>query len=105
RAGAAAFIDDPIEPGGLDTALARLERLAQGPDRGIALIADDGGLDEATASLLSGDENIALERIAPADALKVLRTGEFDLAVVAIGRPRSEAFALVREAATDLSLR
>jgi CheY-like chemotaxis protein len=105
RAGAAAFIDDPIEPSGLETALARLEHLAQGPDRRIALIADDGGLDEATAGLLSGDENIALERIAPADALEVLRTGEFDLAVVAMGRPRSEAFALVREAATDPALR
>jgi CheY-like chemotaxis protein len=105
RAGAAAFIDDPIEPGGLDTALARLERLAQGPDRRIALIAEDGALDEATAGLLPGDENIALEQIAPADALEVLRARQFDLAVVAIGRPRSETFALVREAATDAALR
>ncbi|HJS95643.1 MAG TPA: response regulator, partial [Solirubrobacteraceae bacterium] len=105
RAGAAAFVDDPVEPSGLDTALARLERLAQGPDRRIALIAEDGGLDEATVGLLPGDEDIALERIAPADALDVLRSGQFDLAVVAIGRPRSEAFALVREAATDAALR
>ncbi len=105
RAGAAAFIDDPVERSGLDIALARLERLAQGPDRRIALIAEDGGLDEETAGLLAGDENIALERVAPADALEVLRTGEFDLAVVAMGRPRSDAFALVREAATDPALR
>jgi CheY-like chemotaxis protein len=104
RAGAAAFIDDPVEPSSLDTALARLERLAQGPDRRIALIAEDGGLDEATARLLSGDENIALERAAPADALEVLRAGEFDLAVVAVGRPHSDTLALVREAATDPGL-
>ncbi|MBV9606913.1 MAG: response regulator, partial [Solirubrobacterales bacterium] len=105
RAGAAAFIDDPIEPSGLNSALGRLERLAQGPERRIALIAEDGGLDDATAGLLSGDENITLERIVPADALEALRAGQFDLGVVAMGRPRSDAFALVREAATDPSLR
>ncbi|HZE06148.1 MAG TPA: ATP-binding protein, partial [Solirubrobacteraceae bacterium] len=105
RAGAAAYIDDPIEPSGLDHALSRLERLAQGPDRRIALIAEHGGSDEAIAGLLSGDENIALERIAPAGALEGLAAGQFDLGVVALEGPRSEAFALVREAAGDEALR
>ena len=105
RAGAAAYIDDPVERSGLDSALGRLERLAQGADRRIALIADDQELNEAIAGLLSGDENIALEQIAPSDALEALRAGQFDLGVVAVGRPRSEAFALVREVGTDPALR
>jgi CheY-like chemotaxis protein len=101
RAGAAAFIDDPVEPTSLDEALSRLERLAQGPERRIALIAEQGGTDDAIAELLAGDANIAVERIETADALEALRKRQFDLGVVTVGRPRSEAFALVREAATD----
>ena len=65
RAGAAAYIDDPVERSGLDSALGRLERLAQGADRRIALIADDEELNEAIAGLLSGDENIASSRSPP----------------------------------------
>jgi signal transduction histidine kinase/DNA-binding response OmpR family regulator len=105
RAGAAAFIDDPIEPSSLESALGRLERLAQGPDRKIALIADEGELDERVAELVAGDENIAVVRIAPADALGALRAGQFDLGVVAVGRARSATFALIRDAATDEVLR
>ena len=104
RAGAAAFIDDPVEPLGLESALTRLERLAQGPERRVALIAD-AAIDAAFAELLTGDANIEVERLTAADALEALRAGEFDLGVVAIGRPRSEAFALVRDTATDETLR
>ena len=105
RAGAAAFIDDPVEPTRLEAALNRLERLAQGPDRRIALIADKDELADPIAALLNGDPNIAVERLAPADALEALRDGQFELGVVAVGRPRSETFALVRDAATDEVLR
>ena len=105
RAGAAAFIDDPVEPTRLEAALNRLERLAQGPDRRIALIADKDELADPIAALLNGDPNIAVERLAPADALEALRDGQFELGVVAVGRPRSETFALVRDAATHEVLR
>jgi HAMP domain-containing protein/signal transduction histidine kinase/CheY-like chemotaxis protein len=105
RAGAAAFIDDPVNPEGLAVALARLERLAEGPGRRIALIADDPEVDSAIAELLAGDENIEIERIEPSGALEALRGGPFDLGVVSVGRPRSQTFALIREAATDEVLR
>jgi CheY-like chemotaxis protein len=92
RAGAAAFVDDPVDPSGLETALDRLERLSQGPERRIALVAD-AAIDDAFADLLAGDANIEVERLAPADALEALRGGQFDLGVVAVGKPRSETFA------------
>ncbi len=105
RAGAAAFIDDPVDPDGLRAALSRLERLAEGPARRIALIADEAGADDEIAELLAGDENIQLERIEPADALEALHSRPFDLGVVTVGRPRSQTVALIREAATDEMLR
>jgi CheY-like chemotaxis protein len=105
RAGAAAFIDDPIDSSRLDAALGKLERLAEVPDRRIALIAEAGGLDERIAELLAGDENIDVERIDAAAALEPLSRGQFDLGVVAVGRRRSATFALIREAATDELLR
>jgi HAMP domain-containing protein/signal transduction histidine kinase/CheY-like chemotaxis protein len=105
RAGAAAFIDDPIEPSGLESALSRLERLTDGPDRRIALISDDGEQERALTDLLAGDENLELERIDPAVALEALRSKSFDLGVVTVSRPRSQAVGLIREAATDEALR
>jgi len=105
RAGAAAFIDDPVDSDGLEIALGRLERLAGGPTRRIALIADEPGMDDGIAELLAGDENIELERIEPAGALEALRGEPFDLGVVTVGRPRSRTFALIRDAATDTVLR
>jgi signal transduction histidine kinase/HAMP domain-containing protein/CheY-like chemotaxis protein len=101
RAGAAAFVDDPIEATSLETALNRLERLAQGPERRIALVADKDEHADPIAELLNGDENIVIERLAPAEALEALRRGEFELGVVAVGRPRSETIGLLRDAATD----
>jgi HAMP domain-containing protein/signal transduction histidine kinase/response regulator RpfG family c-di-GMP phosphodiesterase len=105
RAGAAAFIDDPVDSSSLDAALGRLERLAETTDRRIALIAEPGGLDDRVADLLAGDENIKVEQIDPAAALETLAHGQFDLGVVVVGRPRSATFALIREAATDELLR
>ena len=105
RAGAAAYIDDPVDEAGLDAALGRLERISGAPTRRIALIAGDGELDEQIGSLLAGDENIDVQRIELASALATLRQEPFDLGVVAVGRPRSASFALIREAATDEALR
>jgi HAMP domain-containing protein/signal transduction histidine kinase/CheY-like chemotaxis protein len=105
RAGAAAYIDDPVDEAGLGAALGRLERISGAPTRRIALIADKGDLDDQIGSLLAGDENIDVESIEPANALETLRAEPFDLGVVAVGRPRSASFALIREAATDEALR
>ena len=105
RAGAAAYIEDPIDEAGLEAALGRLERISGAPTRRIALIAQDGELDEQIGSLLAGDENIDVQRIEPATALEILRQKPFDLGVVVVGRPRSASFALIREAATDEALR
>jgi signal transduction histidine kinase/CheY-like chemotaxis protein len=105
RAGAAAFIDDPVDAAGLEAALGKLERISGAPTRRIALIASGGDLDEQIGSLLSGDENIDVQRIEPASALETLRAESFDLGVVAVGRPRSASFGLIREAATDEVLR
>ncbi|HUB03464.1 MAG TPA: response regulator, partial [Solirubrobacteraceae bacterium] len=105
RAGAAAFIDDPVDDAGLEAALGRLERISGAPTRRIALIASGGELDEQIGSLLAGDEDIDVQQIEAATALETLRAEPFDLGVVAVGRPRSAAFALIREAATDEVLR
>ena len=105
RAGAVAFIDDPVDEAGLEAALGRLERISGAPTRRIALIAENAELDEQIGSLLAGDENIDVQKIEPANALDTLRQESFDLGVVAVGRPRSASFALIREAATDEGLR
>ncbi len=105
RAGAAAFIDDPIDDIGLETALGRLERISGAPTRRIALIAENGELDDQMGTLLSGDDNIDVQAIEPAAALEALRQEHFDLGVVAVGKSRSASFALIREAATDEALR
>ncbi len=105
RAGAAAFIDDPVDPAGLEAALGRLERISGAPTRRIAVIAENGELDEQVRSLLAADDNIDVQKIEPANALETLRQEPFDLGVVAVGRPRSASFALIRAAATDERLR
>ena len=101
RAGAAAYIDDPVDEAGLEAALSRLERISSAPTRRIALITSGGELDEQIGSLLAGDENIDIRQIEPASALETLRAEAFDLGVVAVGRPRSASLGLIREAATD----
>ncbi|MBV8710750.1 MAG: response regulator, partial [Solirubrobacterales bacterium] len=105
RAGAAVFLDAPVDPSALHTALGKLERLARGQDRRIALIADADRLDDGITDLLVGDENIEIQRFAPTDALTALSADEFDLGVVVVGGPGSQTFALIREAATDEALR
>ncbi len=105
RAGAAAFIDDPVDDAGLEAALGKLERISGAPTRRIALIASGGELDEQIGSLLAGDENIDVQQIEPGSALETLHAEPFDLGVVAVGRPRSASLALIREAATDEVLR
>lgn len=54
RAGAAAFLEEPLDEGALDLTLAELERIAELPVRRIALVADEGEVDEQITALLAG---------------------------------------------------
>jgi HAMP domain-containing protein/signal transduction histidine kinase/CheY-like chemotaxis protein len=101
RAGAAAFIDEPVNDGGIEAALARLERLSQQSERRIALIEDEGELDGEVRALLGEGQGVSLEALAPSAALTALHRGGFDLGVVVIGRRRGEAIAALKEIATD----
>ena len=75
RAGAAAYIDDPVDGNGLEAALGRLERISGAPMRRVALIAENGELDEQIGSLLAGDENIDVQQIAPRDRARDASAG------------------------------
>ncbi len=106
RAGAAVFLDEPIDPSQLEVALAELERLSEQPVRRIALIAREGEVDDQLTSLLSGDRG-EVERIDPELGLAALRASRFDLGVVVVGRRRGDStrFELLRDVSTDEVLR
>jgi len=103
RAGAAAFLETPLDPGALDGALARAERRGREGERKIALIGEDGTIDEQIPSLLldGGDA----DRVELEHALPSLRTGSYDVAIALVGRPTQRIFALLRDIATDPALR
>jgi CheY-like chemotaxis protein len=105
RSGAAVFVNEPLDEAELEDALARLERLAETSNRRIAVIAEGGRLDAQLTSFLSVGTEVELQHIDPPDALATLRKHPFDLAVVIVGRHRRDVFDLLREVATDESLR
>ena len=74
RAGAAAFVPDPLEDGELERTLAELERQTEAAGRRLALIEEDGArLDDETLGYLTGDDLVELRRIDAAGALAELR--------------------------------
>ena len=107
RAGAAAFLDEPLGTDGLDEALTHLERMAEGPVRRIALVAGEGEIEEEISAMLTGGDQVELERLDPDTALSALREGTFDLGVVVVGRRRGDAsrFEFLRDVSTDEVLR
>jgi CheY-like chemotaxis protein len=107
RAGAAAFIDEPLEAGRLEDTLSQLERLADESVRRIALIAGEGEIEEEISGMLTGSDQIELARIEPETAMQELRDGAFDLGVVVVGRRRGDAsrFEFLRDVSTDEVLR
>ncbi len=96
RSGAAGYIEEPVQEPGLDAALARIERLAHEPGRRIALIEDDGELDEQITTMLAGGEQVELVRVDPDAAPAALHGERFDLAVRRRRPPPRDALALLR---------
>jgi CheY-like chemotaxis protein len=107
RAGAAAFVEEPLDEDALDAALDRLDAISEARVRRIALVAEDGELDEQTTALLAGGDRVKVERIEPDVALEALHDQPFDLGVVVVGRRKGEAMRLelLRDVATDEVLR
>ncbi|HEV7177650.1 MAG TPA: response regulator, partial [Solirubrobacteraceae bacterium] len=106
RAGAAVFIEDPVDDATLKLALAELERMGEVSHRRIALIeAPDERLDDETVELLGGADNVALDRIDAGDALGRMRSEPYDLVVVIVGEHPAPTIELLREVAVDEDLR
>jgi signal transduction histidine kinase/CheY-like chemotaxis protein/HAMP domain-containing protein len=101
RAGAAAFVKEPVAAERLGVALRRLERLTAESRHRVLVIAEEAELDDQIAGVLSGGDDVELERIDPHEALAALRANSWDLAVVTIDRRASDAFDLLQEVATD----
>jgi CheY-like chemotaxis protein len=97
-------VDEPFEETKLAGALARLDRLLDSAERRIALIEPEHTLDDQLTTLLSGGGEVQLVRIEPSSALRGLRADAFDLGVVTVGE-NTDAFALLRDVATDPALR
>jgi signal transduction histidine kinase/CheY-like chemotaxis protein len=107
RAGAAVFIEDPVDGAALELTLAELERMGEVLHRRIALIEEqDEHLEEETVELLGGADNVAIEQIDAQDALGTLRSSEpYDLAVVVVGEQPAHTIELLREVTADEALR
>jgi CheY-like chemotaxis protein len=105
RAGAAVFVEDPVDEASLAGGIERLSRLTEVRNRRIVLVAEEGEVHEQISTLLAGGDHVELERIEPSDALAQLPAQPFDLGVVVVGEPPSDAFALLREVGTDELLR
>jgi HAMP domain-containing protein/signal transduction histidine kinase/CheY-like chemotaxis protein len=105
RAGAAAFVDQPVDSQELDRALLRAGRLADAPTRRLALVEDGERLDPLVTGLLTEGDRVELERFRPAEGLAALRSGRFDLTVVVVGRGADAAVALLRDVTIDETAR
>ena len=106
RAGAAVFLEDPVDDEALKLTLVELERMGDVPHRRIALIEEsDERLEEETVELLGGADNVALERVDAAEAVDRLRSDPYDLAVVVVGEHAAHTIELLREVTVDEDLR
>jgi HAMP domain-containing protein/signal transduction histidine kinase/CheY-like chemotaxis protein len=105
RGGAAAFVDEPVEPDALESALTRLEWLGQAAHWRVALIAQPDQVDRRIEELLSSGGSIEVEPVSPDRALATLRSGAFDLAVVFVGPNVGEQLRFLQDVVTDEVLR
>jgi signal transduction histidine kinase/CheY-like chemotaxis protein/HAMP domain-containing protein len=105
RAGAAAFVDEPLDEHRLDEALTRMESSVAAGLRRITLVDEAGELDEQSAGLLSAVADTDLEPVDSAVALAKLGERDSDLVVVVVGARRTQAMTLFRDISTDPALR
>ncbi len=105
RAGAAAFVEEPVSSAALESALARLERLADVSPRQVAFIGEGGEADAQLLALLDGGDGLEVQSVAPDTAAIAVRAGSFDLALVVAGSASEDRVALLREWTTDDRLR
>ncbi|MBV9195505.1 MAG: response regulator, partial [Solirubrobacterales bacterium] len=105
RAGAAAFVEAPVDAAELERALARLDRVIDTAERRIALIAPARAPAERLTAALASCGEAELVRVEAASAPSRLRDQWFDLGVVTAGSGDDDVFPLLRELATDPMLR
>jgi signal transduction histidine kinase/DNA-binding response OmpR family regulator len=105
RAGAAVYLEEPVDEQSLDGALIKLERLADEQHRRVALIEDEGELGEQATDMLAADHRVELVRIDPRAALQALTDDRFDLAIAVVGDRRKDVLELLRAVAAEHSLR
>jgi signal transduction histidine kinase/HAMP domain-containing protein/DNA-binding response OmpR family regulator len=105
RAGAMAFLEQPVDGAGIDRALARVEHLTATEARRIAVIGDNPHAHHELMSVLGRGDGIDVAPIEPAGAAGALRGGDYDLAVVLVDRWHVEAMAFLRDARLDPALR
>jgi signal transduction histidine kinase/CheY-like chemotaxis protein len=105
RAGAAAFVEEPVDPQALERALARLERLADTPARRIAFVGDGAEVDEELLAMLSGGDLLEVQRLEPATAAMAARASTFDVGLIVVGVGADDRVALLREWTADDRLR
>jgi signal transduction histidine kinase/CheY-like chemotaxis protein len=100
RLGAAAFVERGIDPGELDAALSRADVLAGSRARRVVLLAHPAGSERLAAVLRSIDE-VEVARFDPADAAAALRSGSYDLGVMALDPREVDPFATLRNLVTE----
>jgi CheY-like chemotaxis protein len=105
RAGAAAFVDEPIAEDRLDEALAQIEQAFATELQRVVLVDQTGELDDQAAALLRATAERELKRVSTSDAKTVLRERPCDLSVVVVGEHPTEALALLRDISADPSIR
>lgn len=104
RLGAAAFVERSLDAYELQRALARLETLSETPDRRVALIGPSDRVDPIVP-MLGRIDGLKVVRIDEEDAAIALRASRYDLAVMSLDAPHTDAVAALRRLVTDEALR
>jgi signal transduction histidine kinase/CheY-like chemotaxis protein len=104
RLGAAAFVERAIDPSELDRAVSRAEVLTATRVRRVALLAHPVG-SERLAEVLRRIDEVEVALIDPADAALALRSGSYDLGVMALDRREVDLFATLRDLVTEEAVR
>jgi signal transduction histidine kinase/CheY-like chemotaxis protein/HAMP domain-containing protein len=104
QAGAAAFVEEPIEERRLEATLDRAEGLAQADRRRVALVDQGNELGDELSQLLSQTGDADIERLQIEGAAEALRLNPPDLIVTALGAAPAAGLALLRDLGVDPEL-